>query len=219
MNYSSIFSLLALTTSTIAIIPQQVSAADIAPTPALVAKSRGYTNKHFNFKSIRYDDGIGQAEASTIAEFQILGAIDFKRLPVQSYEQPKKDGDFWRIDVFIKTPKGLKNQPLFVDSINGESHGTGWYRNGGGEITIGATSYRIVRQKGLFVEMKPCPMAREICRSQAVSAIAKIERDFPGKFEKVSLNKVSTAELILADEVRKLTVRQWQVKFPLTKKV
>jgi hypothetical protein len=70
-----------------------------SPAQELIDQAKGYANKQLEFK-IRYEDGIDQAEAFAYAEWQILSRIDCNRLPVQRYDRPEKNGDFWRINVF-----------------------------------------------------------------------------------------------------------------------
>ncbi len=195
------------------------------PAPELIERARGAANKHFDFSTIHAEDGINQAEALTIAEPQILGAIDFKRLPVQSYDRPKKEGDFWRIDVRVKTTKSLKNKPIFVDGITGASHGDGWYNNGSLAVNLGSSNYRINRgANGFFVEVSLNRLtvannfdAREECRRDAVRAIAKIKQGFPGRFEQVPIAAIVMNEGELSDTYGNPD-RQWQAKFPLIQK-
>jgi hypothetical protein len=82
-------------------------AGNFSPAPELIDRARGYAHQRQVQVKIRSEDGIDRAEAFALAEWQILGAIDYNRLPVQRYDRPKQDGDFWRINVFIKTSKGL----------------------------------------------------------------------------------------------------------------
>jgi hypothetical protein len=208
-------------------------AGDISPAPELIDRARGYAHKPFEF-NIRYEDGIDRAEAFAYAQYQILGAIDYKRLPVQRYDRPKKDGDFWRINVFIKTSKGLKNRPILVDSITGASHGEGvydedsWFNNGSGSVNLGSSNYRIERDdkvaNNFRVEVSLNRMtksndlmARQECYRDAVRAIAKIKQNFPAQFEDVPLRAIVMSEASMSDTYSRLN-RKWYATFPLIQK-
>jgi hypothetical protein len=207
-------------------------AGNISPAPELIERARGYAHKQVQFK-IRYEDGIDRAEAFALAEWQILGAIDYKRLPVQRYDRPKKDGDLWRINVFIKTSKGLKNRPILVDTITGASRGEGvydedsWFNNGAGAVNLGSSHYRIERGKvanSFSVEVTLNRMtksndlaARQECYRDAVRAISKIKQGFPAKFEDVPLTEIAISESELSDTYGKPD-RLWQATFPLIQK-
>ena len=193
--------------------------------PELIERAKGAATKHFDFSTIRAEDGIDQTEAFAIAEPQILGAIDLKLLPVQSYDRPKKEGDFWRIDVRVKTPKSLKNQPIFVHSITGDSHGTGWYNQGSFGVDLGSSNYRIDRSADGFlvnVSLKRDTFAnnfgaREECRRDAVRAIKKIRQNFSSRFEQVPITAIVMNEAELSDTYGKPD-QQWEAKFPLIEK-
>lgn len=208
-------------------------AGDISPAPELIDRARGYANKRFEF-NIRYEDGIDRAEAFAYAQYQILGAIDYKRLPVQRYDRPQKDGDFWRINVFIKTAKGLKNRPILVDSITGASRGEGvydedsWFNMGSGSVNLGSSNYRIERDdkvaNNFSVEVTLNRMtesndltARQECYRDAVRAIAKIKQGFPAQFEDVQLRAIVISESELSDTYSTRD-RKWYAKFPLIEK-
>jgi hypothetical protein len=207
-------------------------AGNLSPAPELVDRAKGYANKQLEFK-IRYEDGIDRAEAFAYAEYQILGAIDYKRLPVQRYDRPQKDGDFWRINVFIKTAKGLKNRPILVDSITGASRGEGvydedsWFNMGSGSVDLGSSKYRIERNRdanSLSVEVTLNRMtesndltARQECYRDAVRAIAKIKQGFPAQFEDVPLRAIVLSEAEMSDTYSRLD-RRWYAKFPLIQK-
>jgi hypothetical protein len=198
---------------------------DASPAPELIERARGYATKHIYFSTIHAENGIDRTEAFTIAEPQILGEIDLKQLPVQSYDRPKKDGDFWRIDVRVKTPQGLKNQPIFVHSITGDSHGDGWYNEGSFPVDLGRSSYRIDRNANGFsveVSLKKFTVAnnftaRKQCYRDAVRAIEKIARGFPGRFERVPIAAIVMYEGKWADTHDEFD-RQWTAKFPLIQK-
>jgi hypothetical protein len=211
-------------------------AGDISPAPELIERARGYAHHRQAQSKIRYEDGIDQAEAFAYAEWQILGAIDYNRLPVQRYDQPKKDGDFWRINVFIKTSQGLKNRPILVDSVTGSSRGEGvrvdwrdsWFNHGGGSVNLGSSYYRIERDDkvdDIFrVEVMLNRMtksndliARQECYREAVKSIAKIKQNFPAKFEDVPLTAIVISESELSDTYGKPD-RLWRATFPLIQK-
>jgi hypothetical protein len=206
---------------------------NFSPEPELIERARGYAHKQVQYK-IRYENGIDRSEAFAYAEWQILGAIDYKRLPVQRYDLPKKDGDFWRINVFIKTAKGLKNRPILVDSITGASRGEGlydedsWFNHGGGSVNLGSSHYRIERDDKIAnsfrVEVTLNRMtesndlaARQECYRDAVRAIAKIKQNFPGKFEDVPLKAIVISEAEMSDTYSRLDC-QWYARFTLIKK-
>jgi hypothetical protein len=210
-------------------------AGSFSPAPELVERARGYANKQFEFK-IRYEDGLDRVEAFAFAEYQILGAIDYNRLPVQRYDQPKKDGDFWRINVFVKTAEGLKNRPILVDSITGASRGEvvqvnwkdNWFNNGSGAVNLGSSHYRIKRNDrsaNIFsVEVTLNRLtenndlaARQECYRRAVIAIAKIKQGFPARFEDVLLKEIVMSEGSLED-THSSKNRQWAATFPLIQK-
>lgn len=209
---------------------------DMSPALELIERARGYAHKQVQFK-IRYEDGIDRAEAFAFAEWQILGAIDYNRLPVQRYDRPQKDGDFWRINVFIKTSKGLKNRPILVDSITGASRGEGvhdnwrdsWFNHGGGSVNLGSSHYRIERndkvansfsvEVTLKRETKSNDLAaRQECYRDAVRAIAKIKHNFPAKFEDVPLKAIVISEALMADTSNSRLDRRWYATFPLIQK-
>jgi hypothetical protein len=208
-------------------------AGNISPAPELIERARGYAHKQLQVK-IRYEDGIDRTEAFALAEHEILGAIDYKRLPVQRYDRPKKDGDFWRINVFIKTSNGLMNQPILVDSITGANHGEGvydknsWFNNGSGSVNLGSSHYRIERGRvanSLSVEVmlnrdtKSNDLAaRQQCYRDAVRAIAKIKQGFPAKFEDVPLTAIVMSEALMADTNNPTLDRKWFATFPLIQK-
>jgi hypothetical protein len=211
-------------------------AGNFSPAPELIERARGYAHKQVEFK-IRYEDGIDRAEAFAYAEWQILGAIDYNRLPVQRYDQPKQDGDFWRINVFIKTSKGLKNRPILVDSVTGASRGEGvhvdwrdsWFNHGGGSVNLGSSYYRIERDdkvaNNFSVEVTLNRMteskdltARQECYRDAVRATAKIKQGFPAKFEDVPLTAIVISELEMADTSNPRLDRLWRATFPLIQK-
>jgi hypothetical protein len=75
-------------------------AGNLRPAPELIDRARGYYNHKQVQVKIRSEDGIDQTEAFAYAEWQILSRIDCNRLPVQRYDRPEKNGDFWRINVF-----------------------------------------------------------------------------------------------------------------------
>jgi hypothetical protein len=208
-------------------------AGNFSPAPELIERARGYSQKRFEYNKIRYEDGINRAEAFAFAEWQILGAIDYRRLPVQRYDQPKKDGDFWRINVFVKTSKGLKNRPILVDSVTGDSHPDGlydedsWGNDGGGSVNIGSSNYKITRDRvvnSLRAKVTLNRMtesndliARQECYRDAVRAIAKIKQNFSAKFEDVPLTAIVISESKLTDTYGKPD-RQWLATFPLIQK-
>jgi hypothetical protein len=210
-------------------------AGDISPAPELIDRAKGYANKQLEFK-IRYEDGIDRSEAFAYAEYQILGAIDYNRLPVQRYDRPIKDGDFWRIDVFVKTSKGLKNRPILVDSVTGASRGRdvqadwrdNWFNHGAGAVNLGSSYYRIERDdkvaNNFRVEVNLKRMtekndlaARQECYRDAVRAIAKIKQNFPVKFEDVPLRLIVISEGEMSDTNSRLD-HGWQATFPLIQK-
>jgi hypothetical protein len=204
-------------------------AGNFSPAPELVKRARGYDFKQAQSK-IRYEDGIDRAEAFAYAEQEILGEINYKRLPVQRYDRPIKDGELWRINVFIKTSKGLKNQPILVDSITSERYGEGvydehsWSSILGGEVDLGLSKYRMKRDRianSLTVEVTLNRMtrsndltARQECYREAVRAIAKIKQNFPGKFEDALLTEIEISESEL-DDTYGAPDRMWQAKFRL----
>jgi hypothetical protein len=208
-------------------------AGDFSPAPELVDRSRGYAHRRQIQPKIRYEDGIDRDEAFTIAEHEIFGMVDYNSLPVQRYDRPEKDGDFWRINVFIKTSKGLENRPILVDSINGDNHGDGlsdtniWFNNGGGSVSVGSSYYRIERGKvanTFSVEVSLNRQtesndlaARRQCYRDAVRAIAKIKQNFPGKFEDVPLKAIVISESMIHDANSRLD-HQWYATFPLIQK-
>jgi hypothetical protein len=208
---------------------------NFTPAPELIDRARGYAHKRFE-SNIRYEDGIDRAEAFAYAQYQILGAIDYKQLPVQRYDRPKKDGDFWRINVFIKTAKGLKNRPILVDSVTGASRGKdvpvdwrdSWFNHSGGSVNIGSSNYRIERDdkvaNNFRVEVtlnrdteKNDLAARQECYRDAVRAIAKIKQGFPAKFEDVPLKAIVLFEAKMSDTYSTRD-RKWYAKFPLIEK-
>jgi hypothetical protein len=211
-------------------------AGDISPAPELIERARGYAHHRQAQSKIRYEDGIERAEAFALAEWQILGAIDYNRLPVQRYDRPKQDGDFWRINVFIKTSKGLKNRPILVDSVTGASRGEGvhvdwrdnWFNHGGGSVNLGSSNYRIERDdkvaNNFRVEVSLTRMtdsndltARQECYRDAVRAIAKIKQNFPAKFEDVPLTAIVISKALMSDTHSRLD-RRWYATFPLIQK-
>jgi hypothetical protein len=210
-------------------------AGNFSSAPELVERARGSATKHFDFSTIHAENGIDRSEAFTIAESEILGAIDLQRFPVQSYDRPKKDGDFWRINVFVKTSKGLKNRPILVDSITGASNGEGvhdnwrdsWFNNGGIPVNLGSSHYRIERDRianSLSVEVtlnreteRNDLKARKECYRDTVRAIAKIKQGFPAKFEDVPLTAIVMSEWSVSDTHSRKD-RQWVAKFPLIRK-
>jgi hypothetical protein len=206
-------------------------AGDISPAPELIDRARGYYNHKQVQVKIRSEDGIDRAEAFTLAEQDILGAIYYSRVPVQRYDRPTKDGYFWRINVFIKTSKGLKSQPLLVDSITGERrgvpYGDSWYNVSGYSVDLGSSKYLIERNRdanSLSVEVTLNRMteskdltARKECYRDAVRAIAKIKQNFPAKFEDVPLRAIVLSEAEMSDTYSRLD-RRWYAKFPLIQK-
>ena len=208
---------------------------NFSPAPELVERAKGYAHKQVQSK-IRYEDGIDRAEAFAYAEWQILGMIDYNRLPVQRYDLPQKDGDFWRINVFVKTSNGLKNRPILVDSVTGASRGEdvqvdwrdSWFNHGGGSVNLGSSHYRIERGKvanTFLVEVmlnrdtKSNDLAaRRQCYRDAVRAIAKIKQGFPAKFEDVPLRSIVMSEALMADTRNPSLDRKWFATFPLTQK-
>ena len=211
-------------------------AGDLSPAPELVDRAKGYAHYRQAQSKIRHEDGIDQAEAFAYAEWQILGAIDYSRLPVQRYDQPQKDGDFWRINVFIKTAKGLKNRPILVDRVTGASRGKdvpvdwrdSWFNHGGGSVNLGSSHYRIERDDKVANNFRVEVTlnrdtednnltARQECYRDAVRAIAKIKQGFPAKFEDVPLRSIVIFEMVLTDTYGKPD-RRWRATFPLTQK-
>jgi hypothetical protein len=205
---------------------------NLSPAPELIERARGYYGHKQVQVKIRSEDGIDRAEAFSLAEREILGAIHYSRLPVQRYDQPHKDGDFWRINIFIKTSKGLKKQPLLIDSITGEMHGVpyedSWYNMGGDSVDLGSSKYRIERGRivanSLSVEVTLNRMterndltARQECYRDAVRAIAKIKQNFPDKFEDALPTRILIYESELADTYGKPD-RLWRATFPLIQK-
>jgi hypothetical protein len=207
-------------------------AGSFSPAPELVERAKGYATKQFESK-IRYEDGVDRAEAFAFAEWQILGAIDGSRLPVQRYDRPKKDGDFWRINVFVKTAKGLKNRPILVDIITGDSNPDGlydkdsWHNIGGGSVSLGSSKYRIKRGRvpnsfSVEVELNRLTeandlAARQECYRGAVMAIAKIKQGFSAKFEDVPLKAIVISEGSVEDTYSNRN-RHWVARFPLIQK-
>ncbi len=203
-----------------------------SPAPELVERAKGYANKQVQSK-IRYEDGVDRAEAFAFAERQILSAIDYNRLPVQRYDQPKKDGDFWRINVFVKTAKGLKNRPILVDRITGDSNPDGlydkdsWHNIGGGGVNLGSSKYWIKRGRvanSFRVELRLNRLtesndlvARQECYRDAVRSIAKIKQGFPAKFEDVPLTAIVMSEESVEDTYSDRN-RGWFATFPLIQK-
>jgi hypothetical protein len=208
-------------------------AGNFSPAPELIDRARGYAQKQFESNKIRYEDGINRDEAFAFAEWQILGAIDYKRLPVQRYDRPIKDGDFWRINVFIKTAKGLKNRPILVDSITGDSRpdvydDDSWINTGSfAGVNLGSSNYQIERDidtNRLRVEVRLNRMterndlsARQQCYLDAIRAVAKIKQNFPAKFEDVPLSAIVMSEAERSDTYDR-PGRQWIATFPLRQK-
>jgi hypothetical protein len=209
-------------------------AGNFSPAPELIERARGYAHHRQAQSKIRYEDGIDRAEAFALAELEILGAVDSRRLPVQGYDLPKKDGDFWRINVFIKTSKGLENRPILVDSITGASRGKGvyvnwrdgWFNTGGGSVNLGSSHYRIERDDKIAnsfrVEVTLNRItenndlaAHQECYRDAVRAIVKIKKGFPAKFEDVPLTAIVISESELSDTYSRAD-RLWRATFPLT---
>ena len=157
-------------------------------------------------------------------------------MPVQRYDLPRKDGDFWRINVFVKTSNGLKNRPILVDSVTGASRGEdvqvdwrdSWFNHGGGSVNLGSSHYRIERDdkvaNNFLVEVmlnrdtKSNDLAaRRQCYRDAIRTIAKIKQGFPAKFEDVPLRSIVMSEMVLTDTYGKPD-RRWRATFPLTQK-
>jgi hypothetical protein len=209
-------------------------AGNFSPAPELVDRARAHAQKGFKYSNIRYEDGIDAAEAFALAEQEILGDIISKRLPVQRYDRPKKAGDFWRINVFIKTSKGLKNRPMLVDSITGDSHGDGvydedsWVNTSIHEVNLGSSHYRIKRGRFAYsfhVEVTLNRMterndltARQECSRDVIRAIAKIKENFPGQFEDVLLRDIMISESELSNIMYSIRNRQWFATFLLIQK-
>jgi hypothetical protein len=207
------------------ILAGAVSAApSLSPAPELLARASGYARKgQPEVAVVHPENGIDAQEALAIAEWHILGAVDFKRLPVQSYHAPVRDQESWRVDVEIQSQDGMEVWPLYVDADTGASHGKNWSNVAGADVDLGVSSFRLDRRDGkLFILLRVKRFtqagdfgAREECRRDAIRAVALVMKGFPGRFESVPDETIVPSEGRMFDAIPD---RIWSIRIPLKEK-